>query len=212
MKTPLKKRFWKKRSDKAASALLEEAMEHNTNDVILVDELMQSMHERGFGLLLMLFALPNCVPVPVPPGVSSILAIPLLFLAVQMLWGMDYPWLPSWVRKRTIRRTVLAGMVSRAAPRLKKIEKLLRARWSFASTETGEKVIGFFAVIFSLSIFVPLPWTNFIPGIGILLMSLGLMSRDGVVIGLGIVVGIIGVLASLAVIFMGAHVVAGIFG
>ena len=201
--------FFRKR--KTASEILEDAVHNQKADQVSLGELMHTLHERGFGLLMMVLVLPNCVPVPIPPGMSTVFSVPLLFLAVQMLWGMDSPWLPQFIRRRTIRREMLAKIVSAASPKLKKIEKLLHPRLSFTSTHTGERIIGVFWLIFALSIAVPLPMTNFIPGIGILVMSLGLLSRDGIAILIGIVIGLGGVAFTTLLLWLGKEAVVSLF-
>lgn len=185
------------------SEMLEETVENHTQDDVSFGELLHALHERGFGLLMVVFVLPNCVPIPVPPGVSTIFSIPLLFLSLQMLWGSNVPWLPAWVKCKTIKRSTLAMLVSAIAPRLKYVEKLLKPRLSFASSQSGERVIGFFWLLFALSIAIPLPMTNFLPGVGILVMSLGLLSRDGVTILLGILIGMLGIALTSTVLIFG---------
>ncbi len=206
------KRLFKKRTERAASEILEEAVEHHQADYVSLDELLYALHERGFGLLLLIFALPNCVPIPVPPGVSSVFSIPLLFLSAQMIYGLDHPWLPQWLEKKKVKRRFLANIISKASPRLKRIEKILRPRWSFASTQTGERLIGIMSFGFAISIAVPLPWTNFVPGVGILIMSMGLLSRDGVVIGIGALVGVIGCCITASILILGFGAVSAVLG
>lgn len=208
----VKKKILQKRSDRASSDILEEAVENYSADDVTLEEVFYSLHERGFGLLLMIFVLPNCVPIPVPPGVSTVLSLPLLFLSLQMIWGYDYPWLPQFLRRKKLRRNFLANMIGKAAPKLKKIEKILRPRLTFASSETGEKIIGLFTFVFAVSIAVPLPLTNFLPGIGILVMSLGLLSRDGIVILIGAFVGILGCLFTISILLLGFQAVSAILG
>lgn len=196
----------------AASDVLERAVnQHDTDDVSLGD-LMQALHERGFGLLMLVLVLPNCVPVPVPPGVSTIFSLPLLYLSVQMLAGLDSPRLPSWLRNKKINRRTLAKIVQAANPKLRKIEILLRPRLSFASTRTGEKILGFFWLLFAISIAIPLPMTNFIPGIGILVSALGLLSKDGLVVLLGIAIGIGGLCVTAMVLILGAQAASAMLG
>lgn len=205
----LKKRLFKKNA--AASEVLEDAVNSQTADKVSLGELMSALHERGFGLLMLIVVLPNCVPIPIPPGGSTIFSIPLLFLAVQMLIGMESPWLPKWLSERKIERKTLAKAVSKASPKLKKIEKMLKPRLSFAKTAFGEKIVGLFWLIFAVSIAVPLPMTNFLPGIGILLMSLGLLSKDGFFIIGGIFVGLFGVFVTISVLLLGKAAVLSIF-
>jgi len=191
----------------ATSELLERVVTEHKDDTISVGALKNALHERGFGVLMAIASLPLCIPVPVPPGYTTLFAIPLFILSVQMIWGMESPWLPNWLTRRHIKRSKLALLVRKANPLLRKIEKLLKPRWEFAGSSTGEKAIGVFAFIFSVSIAVPLPLTNLPPGYGILIMSLGLLSKDGVTIIIGMVIGVLGVCLTVAILIGGAELI-----
>lgn len=198
--------------DRPASELLTLMMRHTKADTISLGEIKESLHERGFGILMVLFVIPCCLPVPVPPGVPLIFSIPLMFLSFQMLIGLKSPWLPKWLSEKSFKRLSLAYMVEKAAPILRKIEILLRPRLPFASTRNGERFIGFFIFFLSLVIALPLPipFSNFVPGIGILVMSLGLLSKDGLVIILGMITGLFGAALIFAALIFGVKVVDGI--
>lgn len=199
------------RKNRPTSDMLEDVViENNNKDTLALGELKNSLHERGFGILMAIAALPLCFPIPVPPGYTTLFSVPLFILSVQMMWGMDSPWLPEWLMRMQVRRKTLAAIIEKANPYLRKIEKLLQPRFSFASSRTGEKIIGIMAFIFSVSIAIPLPLTNFLPGIGILLMSLGLLSRDGFVVIIGIVVGWVGIFLTTLVIVLGHKAVVAI--
>tara|TARA_B100001123_G_scaffold354363_1_gene406801 strand:- start:746 stop:1393 length:648 start_codon:yes stop_codon:yes gene_type:complete len=200
----------KKRQDRTASEVLEEAartyQSKEKDDTVTIDELMHVMHERGFGLLLIIFVLPNCIPIPAP-GLVSLTAFPLYFIAWQLFIGQEYPWLPKFIGRRKIRRTLLADIVARATPVMRKVEKLMRPRLSFAASDTGERIIGACCLLFTTCIAIPLPWTNFIPGWGIMIMSLGLLSRDGVMILLGLLTGFVGTILTGIVVLFGSHII-----
>lgn len=185
----------------AASEILEKVVNRYSTDEVSIGEIMQSLHERGFALFMMIMVLPNCVPIPVPPGTSTVLSIPLLFLSIQMLIGYPSPWLPRWLRDRKLKRSTWALMVSKIAPRLRKVERILRRRWEFTETPTGEKIVGFFWLLFAISIAIPLPMTNFLPGVGILLISLGMLGRDGIVAVIGVLVGCVGLIVTSIVLW-----------
>ena len=196
----------------AASDVLRGVVDGNFADRISLADIKTSLHKRGFGLLMVICAIPVSLPIPIPPGLTSIPAIPLLILSLQMVMGLDSPWLPKWVSKRTIKRTTLASLIEAASPHLKKIEKFLKPRLSFASSRHGEKIIGIFATIFSISVMLPVPFTNMIPALGILIMSLGLLSKDGITIIIGMVIGSVGVCLSTLIVILGEKVVSGMIG
>lgn len=193
-------------NERPTSEYLALVVAENKNEAMTVGELKHSLHERGFGILMALAALPLCLPVPVPPGYTTFFSIPLFIFSVQMILGMSAPWLPAWLEKKEIKRVNLEKLVEKANPWLRKIEIHLRPRMTYISVQTWEKVIGIFSFIFALSIALPIPMTNFPPGWGILIMSLGLLSKDGLTIIIGVIVGTIGVgitMVVLALIWMG---------
>ena len=123
-----------------------------------------------------------------------------------MIWGMKSPWLPEWIGKKEISRKSLEKMIEKATPWLRKIESYLHPRLTYISVHAWERIIGIFAFIFTISISLPIPLTNFPPGWGILIMSLGLLNKDGLTIIVGMIVGTIGVgitLIILTLIWMG---------
>ena len=197
--------------NRPASELLHLMMHHMKTDTISLRQIKEALHERGFGLLMVLFVIPCCLPIPVPPGVPFIFSIPLLFLSLQMIAGRSDPWLPEWLAKKSFKRSSLAYMVEKAAPILQRIEVLLRPRWSFASKPRGERIVGLviFLLAFVIALPLPIPFSNFIPGIGILVMSLGLLGKDGVIIVLGMLIGSFGASLLLGVLMFGVKVIDG---
>lgn len=190
----------------ATSSLLRRVVTSNTQDSLGIGEIKNALHERGFGILLAIVALPLCIPIPTPPGYTTLFAIPIFIFAVQMIIGHKSPWLPNWITQRKIKRTTLSAFVTRANRTLRKLEALLRPRLTFAGSRTGEKVVGVFCFIFAISIAVPLPFTNLPPGWGVLLMSLGLLSKDGLVVIIGMIVGTLGVAITCMILIYGSQV------
>lgn len=170
------------------SEVLQKVVSDHGSDRISLFELRAALHQRGFGLLNILFAVPLSIPVPLPPGLASIISFPLLIFAVQMLFGMDSPWIPKWLGHKTIDRKTLAHFIEKSSPYLWKVEKLMRPRYYFG-VGIGERIVGLFSLLFGISILFPFPLSNNIPAIGIVIMSLGLLSKDGIIIAVGMIVG-----------------------
>lgn len=193
--------FHKKKS--VSTAPLEDAMKKTSSDRISINDIMTSMNTGGFGLVLMFFSLP--IIIPFPPPLPSLIAIPLAVFSLQMIAGLKSPKLPRIISKTTIARSVLANIIEKSSVYFRKAEKLLKPRLVFLSTGIFERIIGLFILIFSSSILIPLPLTNFLPGIGILITSFGLIGKDGIVIILGISTGIIGITTTFVAIVLGVE-------
>ena len=188
--------------ERATSEVLALVVVENQNHTMTVGDIKNSMHERGFGILMAIAALPLCLPIPVPPGYTTFFSIPLFIFSVQMIFGMRAPWLPVWITKKQIKRATLEKLVAKANPWLRKIEKHLKPRLTYISVRAWERIIGIFSFVLALSISLPLPLTNFPPGWGILIMSLGLLSKDGLTILVGMIIGTIGVGITMVILFL----------
>ncbi|CEI84707.1 exopolysaccharide biosynthesis protein [Ehrlichia minasensis] len=197
--------------NKAVSDLLEEVTNNTDVDRITLFELKSALHARGFGILMLLFSLPLSIPLPVPPGYTTIFSIPLLMFAFQMLLGFQVPWMPRWLEKKSFKRTTLALIIEKTAPILKKAEKLTKPRLLFIFNSVGEKVIAFISLLCAVSIAIPLPLTNFIPAGGVSIMSLGLLNKDGMMVILGVLVSLFGIVVTTMVIILGPKLVVSMF-
>lgn len=149
--------------------------------------ILDQLHERAFGLFLLILALPCCIPFLY--GIPQIVALPLLFVAAQIVAGRRVPWLPENLRRRQVAVSGLRDLSRRARPTLNRIEALCGPRLSGLTRPPMDRLIGLALVLFSASILVPLPATNTVPGFAVVLVSMGLLQRDGLMVILGSVLG-----------------------
>ncbi|WP_264375604.1 MULTISPECIES: exopolysaccharide biosynthesis protein [unclassified Wolbachia] len=196
---------------KLASDILKEVADTNNNDSdkVTLFDIKTALHERGFGILIIIFSLPLSVPIPVPPGYTTILSIPLILFSLQLLFGFGSPWMPNWLERKSFQRSTLALVVEKTSPILKKIEKFMKPRMSFIFLGPGEKILAFMMLLCAIIIALPLPFTHFLPAIGITLISLGIMGKDGFLSTLGVLVSFCALLVTLIVIVKGPKLIAG---
>ncbi|MFT6331753.1 MAG: hypothetical protein ACJAW3_000071 [Lentimonas sp.] len=176
-----------------------------TNDRILIKDLLVAMDVGGFGLVMTIFSLP--IFVPLPPPLPSLIAIPMMFFSFQMILGYHSPKLPKRITNMSIKRSLLAKMVEKSAPYLRKAESFVKPRLSPLSSPFFSQVIGLFCFVFSASILIPIPFSNFIPGVGVMIASFGLLSKDGVIILIGLLLGCLGVLMTTLTILLGVEAI-----
>ena len=106
----------------------------------------------------------------------------------------------------------LCKVVEIAIPWLEKIEYFLHPRFTWLSRRLGHQFTGIICVVCAISVAMPFPFSNTVPSMGIVLMSLGLLERDGVVIVGGMGIGLAGVCLAIAVLYFGAEAVKMFFG
>ena len=194
---------------KRASDLLRDvAKKRQQSDVILIYELKESLHEKGFGIFLLLFSLPLSIPIPVPPGYTTVFSVPLLLLSLQMMFGLDSPWIPDWLARKSIKRSLLVAIVDKTSPLIVRIECMMKNRLTFITHSTLlEKGYSAVCVLCSSAIAIPLPLTNFVPALGIVLIAMGIIGRDGLFILLGSILGAIGCILTILIIAFGINAI-----
>jgi len=182
---------------------IEDVVNRSSADRIPIRDLVDAMQAIGFGLAMMIFAFG--IIIPLPPPFPSIIAMPLIIFSLQMIAGYTAPKLPKRFEKITVKRSVVAMLVQKSAPYIRKVEHILRPRLAFVTTPRAERVIGIFTLIFSSFIVFPMPLSNFIPGLGILIISFGLLGKDGLVVICGIIVGLMGIAISTTAVLLGVE-------
>jgi hypothetical protein len=181
------------------SELLREFLETQTGPRISLGSLRDALGDRGFGVLIFMFALPNLVPVSVPM-LSAVLGLPLVLLAAQLSYGRHEPWLPDWLTSWSFPREVFTAMVLRALPSLERIEKLLRPRLTGLLSWTGERLIGVALLILAVVLTLPIPFGNWLPAFAIAIIGLAVAEKDGVAVLVGIATGIVSLFIAGAVV------------
>lgn len=166
---------------------------------VTLDWILAQLHERAFGLFLLVLALPCCIPFLY--GIPQIVALPLMFVSAQILIGRTSPWLPKRLGAREVTKAGLHDLANRARPWLEKIEALSRPRLGMLTHPPIDRIVGVALVVFSASILVPLPGTNTVPGFAVVLVSMGLLQRDGVLVLIGSLLGTVWI---ATLIFAGA--------
>lgn len=152
-------------------------------------EFVDALGERAFGIILFAMALP--VSIPFLYGVPQIMSLPMMALSAQMAMGRDEPWLPAKFKARRLSKAGLDRMARSGRKWFGWLEALARPRLRFLSGPSAERAIGVIFMIFCASILVPLPATNTTPGIALAIAALGLLTRDGLLIIAGLILGLV---------------------
>ncbi len=174
-------------NERAISDRLEQLADTAEGDAVSLHWILGQLHERAFGLFLLVLALPCCIPFLY--GIPQIVALPLMFVSAQILMGRQTPWLPERLAQRTVSADGLQNLAQRAGPWLRRIEAISRPRQAQLTRAPLDRVVGLALVLFSASILVPLPGTNTVPGFAVVLVSMGLLQRDGILVIFGMLLG-----------------------
>ena len=162
---------------------------------LTLGEIRDRLDERAYGLLILLLSLPCLVPGLY--GVPQVVGLVIIMVAAQLLIGREEPWLPRRVLNLRARGKWLRAMADFAEARLSWVDRLSRPRLLMFATGVGERMVGLFMILATLTIVLPM--TNTIPSVALALLAVGLIQRDGLFVLGGMVVAT-GWLSALAIL------------
>ncbi|MEO0981914.1 MAG: exopolysaccharide biosynthesis protein [Pseudomonadota bacterium] len=187
----------------AFEAMADEAGE----DGFALKEIFDRLDERAFGAGLFILALPCCIPFLYL--VPQIVAVPMAALAAQMALGREEPWLPGALGERRIDKKGLTNTARGGRKWFGWVEAIARPRLTWLTGPKSEQALGMLLFVFCLSIMLPFPLTNTIPGFAVAGVAFGLMARDGLLVMLSSLVGAAWVGALVAAFVFGVGFLAG---
>ncbi|MGE0045386.1 MAG: exopolysaccharide biosynthesis protein [Hyphomonadaceae bacterium] len=161
----------------STSELLEEVANSFPNERVSVGELLDRLEGRAIGLVLLILALPMCIPNI--PGISTVFGALLLAPSLALTTGARKLWAPNFMRNWTFSREGMRRAVSAAAPVLRRVERLFRPRLTFITHFPFTILLGVQALIMAIVLIIPIPGGNWPPGMTISIMALAMMERDG---------------------------------
>ena len=150
---------------------------------VSVGNLMSAMGSRAHGIALILFALPETVPLPLP-SLSTLLGVPLMLVAAHLVVAGGKSGLPARVRAAKIPTRLLRFLARYLAPALEFLELITRPR--LAGVLRHERLLGVVCLYLSLVLLLPLPFVNFAPALCLVGIALGMIQRDGLLVLFGL--------------------------
>jgi hypothetical protein len=119
-----------------------------------------------------------------------------MILSGQLMLGFRRAWLPAMLARRSISRKDYAAIVKQMLPVLRRLESFVRPRVSWLANDWVRLPLGLVCLALSTAITLPIPLAHVPLGSAICFLAIGLMERDGLVLGLALV----GALAGLTVV------------
>lgn len=194
------------------SRLLAQIVQGFAGERITMRDLLTALGDRSFALVLLILAVPNSLPIPSPPGLSTVFGVPLGFFAFQMMIGRPTPWLPRRFLDRSVAHGDLRRVVIKVLPWLEKLERYCRPRGRLLTGPTAERVLGGYFLILSVVLALPIPGGNFPPGLAMTVMALGLLENDGRVVAIGAGIGAVAIAVVVAIFVFSVELLIGIAG
>ena len=193
---------------RALSHVLEDLAARQDGNAVSVRTIRDALADRSFATFLLLTCLFNLLPFP--PGSTLVLGVPVIVVAVQMVFGMDTVWLPKFFLNISLTAKTFNKLTTVILPRMQKLERIIRPRyWPFATRKFAERVIGAISLLFGIFVFIPLPFTNWLPALAGAICALALSERDGIWLAIGTAFGLISMIGIGLGYYMGGIAISG---
>lgn len=176
---------------KRTSALLDEFARSLKKPEITVGEIVNALGDRGLGLLIAVFALPNVIPTTVP-GATILFGLPSFVFSIQLALGVKRLMLPGFIARRRIGTKAFQATAKNMVAVLRWFERLLKPRLVGMTSAYAERFIGGFCIVLAIGAAAPIPFGHNLPALSLAIIGLGLVESDGLAILFGLALGFLG--------------------
>jgi hypothetical protein len=168
----------------------------DSSDGLTVGEILDATAHAGFGFVAALLAL---VAIPFV-GLSTPFGLAVAFVGAQIVVGKARPWLPARIRRRAISVAALDRIARWLARWTRWMTHLVRPRWPRWSSRAGFCAVGIGLVVqgIGLALPLPIPGSNLVFLVPVLIYAIGVLDEDGVLIALGHVATLVDLVAAVA--------------
>jgi hypothetical protein len=153
---------------------------------VSVGEINDEVGHRGTGALIAVPAMLEITPIGGIPGLPTTLALIVSLFAVQVAFGRRDIWLPGFLERRTVEARRLDEAADKLRPIARWMDRHFGVRFPWL-TERMRQRLAAGAVLVMAAAVPPLelvPFASTVPMAVIALFGLGMLLRDGLVMGL----------------------------
>jgi hypothetical protein len=153
-------------------------IQHSAKQPSTLAELLAETSEQSFGLVMALLVLPFLLPMP--PGFTVISGGGCILLGLQMIAGWKTPWLPDRVAGLKFPPKLMQRLLKIMQLITKILETIVRPRMPWLTNNPSiRRLNGLCICWLAFLLMLPIPLTNPIPTVGILLFVFAMLESDG---------------------------------
>lgn len=167
-------------------------------DGVTADGLIAMLGTASYTMIVLVLSVLNMLPGP--PGYGGTIAIIIISTTIARLRGVPLR-LNGWVGQRTLPAGVLSKMVKQLQWLAGLVGKVSRPRLEFLVGPSTEAMTGWFILLVSAPMIVPIPFINAVPNVGIAVICVSRINRDGVGVIVGVLIALLGLAIAVAAIW-----------
>jgi hypothetical protein len=158
---------------------------------VSIKKIMRMFKYQSNEIILFLTLIPIALPIPLPPGISSILILPATFVVVQMLFNVKTIWLPKSILNIKINRNIVRNINNISNKYINFISKMTKNKFHFFVSRKFYFFHKILILILCLMIIIPMPLIPTVFAFSAILIVSGLIVKDGVITLVGWIISVI---------------------
>jgi hypothetical protein len=167
--------------------MIDEVADDTSGAELTLGGLLDRFNERAYGVFLLFSLIPAIVP-----GGGAIGGPLICLIGLQLMVQMEHPWVPKFIARRPLSREGMQTFRKHTSRLLRWIEKVSRPRTEVLIEHPAAHVFtGVLLVLLGALLALPLPATNYIFGAILLAYAIALIERDGRLMAVAWVAGLI---------------------
>lgn len=158
---------------------------------ITCDDLLEMIGTGSHALALFTFSLLNLLPAP--PGYNFMLGLVIIAFSFLLTLGRPIRLWP-FIGHRRLPLGAIVKLLDILAGLANLINRISKPRLAGLVHSAAIPLIGAFGMVMGLTMLVPIPFTNMLPSIATAMIGVGILNRDGLLIGTALIAGVLGIL------------------
>lgn len=191
----------------ATSKKLDEIQEELPDENISLKELINVMSGEGLQFMIIILIAPFLIPASIP-GSSTPFGILIILLEIAYLNNKSL-YIPDFIGKYEISKENVLKLFDIIKKALGYVEKISKPRGKLSSKKYVLKINAIVNIILAFLLFLPLPipFTDFVPAISMLLLAVSTLEHDSYLMILGYVAAILTVIYFSSVGYVGIEII-----
>lgn len=157
--------------------------------VLTCADLLALVGPTSHVVAILLFALLNLLPGP--PGYNFFMAVAMFAVSVTMLFKRPMTFGP-WFGRIRLPIKIIQKLLDALAAIARWAARISEPRWRGLTEDAAMPFIALVAIVLAVVNMVPVPFMNLIPSVGLAVICIGVLNKDGIAVLVGIAIGVLG--------------------
>lgn len=175
---------------------------------ITLRQIIEDLGENAFPLTILILSIPCVIPIPMPPGYTTIFGVIIFIIALQWFANRETPKLPAWIFNKEIEAVKINTLIDKTEPVLEFIEKFIKPRnQKFFEYKHSNKFLAFYFMLNAIVLAIPIPVGNIFAGSAIVVGALTALEKDGIGLIISGILSFIGVVSTALIALVGWFII-----